>query len=73
MEHLIGYLPYALFLACPISMGAMMWYMARKPNSQHGDASSAKRIARLEREIETLRHVDHRAGGQRTEQEADQA
>ena len=54
MEHV---LPYLLFLVCPISMGAMMWYMMRGQHSgPRGEADRPDaRIARLEREIEELR------------------
>jgi len=54
VEHV---LPYLLFLACPISMGVMMWYMMRTQHSSPpGEADRPDaRLARLEREIEELR------------------
>ena len=50
-------LPYLLILACPISMGLMMWYMMRpQKGAPSGQPDSPEvRIARLEREIEMLR------------------
>ena len=51
------FLPYLLVLACPVSMGLMMWFMMRSPK---GTASAQQespdvRLSRLEREIEILR------------------
>jgi Protein of unknown function (DUF2933) len=53
------YLPYVLVLACPVSMGLMMWFMMRSPKgTQSGQQESPDvRISRLEREIELLREA----------------
>ncbi len=51
------YLPYLLILACPVSMGLMMWFMMRSPKTTPSaqQESPDARIGRLEREIELLR------------------
>jgi len=51
------YLPYLLVLACPVSMGLMMWFMMRSPKGTQSaqQESPDLRITRLEREIERLR------------------
>ncbi len=51
------YLPYLLVLACPVSMGLMMWFMMRSPKGTQSaqQESPDVRISRLEREIEILR------------------
>jgi hypothetical protein len=45
MDHI---LPYVLVLACPVSMGAMMWFMMR------GNSDQAREKADLERRIRQL-------------------
>ena len=62
MDHI---LPYLFFLACPISMGVMMWMMMRKdPN--HAPAPKADpRMAELESQVNELRMALHeRHGGE---------
>jgi len=51
------FLPYVLILACPVSMGLMMWFMMRSPKTTPSaqQESPNARITRLEREIELLR------------------
>ena len=50
-------LPYVLVLACPISMGLMMWFMMRSPRGTPSSQPESPDvwIGRLEREIEILR------------------
>lgn len=50
------FLPYLLFLSCPVSMGLMMWFMMRgnQGGQQHEPAPNA-RLAELEREVKALR------------------
>lgn len=56
--------PYLLFLACPISMGVMMWVMMRGDHSRMGappakdqmtPSPSEERIAELESQVAELR------------------
>ena len=48
--------PYLFFLSCPVSMGAMMWFMMRGTRGPKEQSSSPdRRIAQLEREIHELR------------------
>ncbi len=42
------YLPYLLFLACPISMGLMMWMMMGKNHNQMSASAPDPRVAELE-------------------------
>ena len=56
MDHI---LPYLFLLACPVSMGVMMWMMMRK---DHGPASppvSDPRVAELESQVNELRMAVH--------------
>ncbi len=57
MEHLLPYLPILLVaLACPVSMGLMMWFMMRQmQGGQKEQPSTDQRIAELEREVQSLR------------------
>jgi len=48
-------LPYLLFLACPVSMGAMMWMMMRPNRSQQAMPPADPRIAELESQVNELR------------------
>jgi hypothetical protein len=45
MDHI---LPYVLVLACPVSMGAMMWFMMR------GNSPQTREKADLERQVRQL-------------------
>ncbi len=48
MDHL---LPYLLVLACPVSMGAMMWFMMRgNPDQAREKADLERRVRELEEE-----------------------
>ena len=61
-----------LALACPVGMGAMMWFMNKRPaNSQQADqpgqqAPQPGELTRQDHEITALRaEVDHLRGAQR--------
>lgn len=58
---------YALaFLACPLTMGLMMWMMMRggnkaQPSEDESAAAKQTELARLRAEIDLLRRDDHSA------------
>ena len=52
VEHI---LPYLLFLACPVSMGVMMWMMMRMNHQQAPPSQSDPRVADLESQVNELR------------------
>ncbi len=60
MDHI---LPYLFFLACPISMGVMMWMMMRKDHSPASAPKSDPRIAELESQVGELRMALHQRQG----------
>jgi len=58
-------LPYLFFLACPISMGLMMWMMMRKDHDHASAPKSDPRVAELESQVGELRMALHeRKGGE---------
>ena len=59
--------PYLAFLACPLSMGGMMWVMMRGPRHRASPADEA-RIQALERQLHELRQL--REGEPASEPEA---
>ena len=62
MDHI---LPYLFFLACPISMGLMMWMMMRKDHDHAPMPKSDPRVAELESQVNELRMALHeRKGGE---------
>ena len=64
MEHI---LPYVFFLACPISMGVMMWMMMRKDHGHAPTPQSDPRVADLESQVNELRIALHgRQGSEQT-------
>ena len=63
MDHI---LPYLFFLACPISMGVMMWMMMRKDHEPAPAPKSDPRVAELESQVNELRVALHeRQAGER--------
>ena len=63
MDHI---LPYLFFLACPISMGLMMWMMMRKDHNQASAPNSDPRVAELESQVGELRMALHHRQGAET-------
>ena len=63
MDHI---LPYLFFLACPISMGVMMWMMMRKDHDHAAAPSSDPRLAELESQVGELRLALHQRQGVET-------
>ncbi|HEY8797363.1 MAG TPA: hypothetical protein VIO85_05800 [Candidatus Dormibacteraeota bacterium] len=56
MDHI---LPYLFFLACPISMGLMMWMMMRRDHNHASAPQSDPRVAELESQVGELRMALH--------------
>ena len=56
MDHI---LPYVLFLACPISMGVMMWMMMRQDHGRPAATAPDPRIGELESQVSELRMSLH--------------
>ncbi len=52
-------LPYLFFLACPISMGVMMWLMMRKDPTHASAPKADPRMAELESQVSELRMALH--------------
>jgi hypothetical protein len=59
-------LPYLFFLACPISMGLMMWMMMRKDHNHASVPTSDPRVAELESQVGELRMALHQRQGVET-------
>jgi len=53
-------LPYLFFLACPISMGLMMWMMMRKDHEPALAPKSDPRVTELESQVNELRMALHK-------------
>ena len=79
MSDLLGTVPVLLYgvcaLACPLGMGAMMWFMMRggsKAQAANGQTSPStsgdarEDIARLQAEVDELREAQGAHDGQRT-------
>ncbi len=60
MDHI---LPYLFLLACPVSMGVMMWMMMRKDHGQASPPVSDPRVAELESQVNELRMALHEPQG----------
>jgi len=60
------FLPYLFFLACPISMGVMMWMMMRKDHNQASASAGDPRVAELESQVGELRMALHQRQGVET-------
>jgi len=60
LDHI---LPYLFLLACPVSMGVMMWMMMRKDHGQTSAATSDPRLAELESQVGELRMALHQRQG----------
>ncbi|TMF35418.1 MAG: DUF2933 domain-containing protein [Chloroflexi bacterium] len=56
MDHI---LPYLFLLACPVSMGVMMWMMMRKDHGHASPPVSDPRVAELESQVNELRMALH--------------
>jgi len=52
-------LPYLFLLACPVSMGVMMWMMMRKDHGHASPPVSDPRVAELESQVNELRMALH--------------
>ncbi|TAN33930.1 hypothetical protein EPN29_04665 [bacterium] len=60
MDHI---LPYLFFLACPISMGVMMWLMMPRHHKQGSAPTSDPRVAELESQLGEVRMALHQRQG----------
>jgi len=59
-------LPYLFFLACPVSMGVMMWMMMRKDHGHASTPQSDPRVTELESQVNELRMALHDRPGRET-------
>lgn len=60
MDHILSYL---FFLACPISMGVMMWMMMRNHHDPSSAPKSDPRVTELESQVNELRMALHERKG----------